>query len=111
MDIPVAGDWLGDGKTRIGIYRPAVNLWYIDFNGDGKWNDTLTDRRWGPFGFATDQQVVADWIGDGKAKIGVFRPSNQRWYLDAEGNGGWNTGDLVRGPFGLVTDKAVTGAW
>ena len=62
------------------------------------------------FGVATDQQVVGDWTGDGRAKIGVFRPSTQRWYLDANGNGVWNPGiDLARGPFGLVADRAVAG--
>ncbi len=29
--------------------------------------------------------VVGDWNGDGKTKIGIFR--NGTWYLDADGNG------------------------
>ncbi len=109
-DRPVAGDWSGTGKTKIGVYRPSNNRWYIDYTGDGKWNGVPTDKLWA-FGVATDQQVVGDWTGDGKAKPGVFRQSNGLWYLDADGNGVWNVGDLVRGPFGLATDKAVAGAW
>lgn len=107
-DRPVVGDWSGNGKTKIGVYRSSNNRWVIDYNGDGKVNAVPTDRVWA-FGVATDQQVVGDWTGDGKAKIGVFRAGT--WYLDANGNGAWNTGDLIRGPFGLATDKAVVGAW
>ena len=110
-DRAVVGDWSGNGKTKIGIYRASTNRWAIDYNGDGKWNSTPTDKVWA-FGAATDQQVVGDWTGDGKAKIGVFRPATGMWYLDANGNGVWNAGiDLIRGPFGLATDRPVAGAW
>lgn len=106
----MVGDWSGNGKTKIGVYRSINNRWYIDYSGDGKWNSSPTDKLW-TFGAATDQQVVGDWTGDGMAKIGVFRPGTGLWYLDASGNGGWNVGDFLRGPFGLATDKAVAGAW
>jgi hypothetical protein len=109
-DRPVAGDWSGNGTTKIGVYRPSNNRWIIDYNGNGTQDAVPTDKVWA-FGLATDQQVVGDWGGDGKAKIGIFRPSNGMWYLDANGNGAWNTGDLIRGPFGVATDKAISGAW
>jgi hypothetical protein len=93
------------------VYRPSENRWYIDYNGNGQWNGTPKDKLW-TFGVATDRQVVGDWTGDGKTKIGFFRPSTQRWYLDANGNGVWNaSSDLLRGPFGAATDKPVVGAW
>jgi hypothetical protein len=56
--------------------------------------------------------VAGDWTGTGivkTTKIGVFRPSNGRWYLDFNNNGLMD--DLVRGPFGLSTDKPVVGDW
>jgi len=34
-----------------------------------------------PFGAAEDKPVSADYDGDGKADVGVFRPSNGSWYL------------------------------
>ncbi len=33
------------------------------------------------FGEATDKTVPADYDGDGKADVAVFRPSNGVWYL------------------------------
>jgi hypothetical protein len=111
-DKAVTGDWSGNGKTKIGVYRPSENRWYIDYNGNGQWDGTPTDKLWGPIGVNTDIPVVADWMGDGKAKIGMFRPGTGMWYLDANGNGVWNaSSDLLRGPFGLATDKPVAGAW
>ena len=44
-------------------------------------------------------------------RIGFFRPSNSRWYLDYNGNGvfDWGT-DLFLGPFGTqVGDKPIAG--
>ena len=33
-DIPVTGDWNGDGKDDIGIFRPGSGLWSLDSNGN-----------------------------------------------------------------------------
>ncbi len=110
-DRPMVGDWSGNGRTKIGVYRASTNRWIVDYNGDGIVNAVPTDKVWA-FGFATDQQVVGDWTGDGKSKIGVFRSSNGMWYLDANGDGAFITAtDLTRGPFGVATDKAVAGGW
>ena len=32
-DIPVVGDWNGDGKDEIGVYR-SPGRWYLDYNGN-----------------------------------------------------------------------------
>ncbi|HME10862.1 MAG TPA: protease pro-enzyme activation domain-containing protein, partial [Bryobacteraceae bacterium] len=34
-DIPITGDWNGDGNTKIGIYRPGNGLFILDTNGNG----------------------------------------------------------------------------
>jgi hypothetical protein len=28
-DLPIAGDYDGDGKTDIAVYRPGTGVWYI----------------------------------------------------------------------------------
>jgi hypothetical protein len=35
-DIPVMGDWNGDGEKEVGIYRHGA--WYLDYNGNGQWD-------------------------------------------------------------------------
>jgi len=78
-DLPVVGDWNGDGKTEIGIYQPITKKWYLDYNGNGAW-DTGTDKTY-QFGGTGDLPVVGDWNGDGKDEIGVYRSSTYLFYL------------------------------
>ena len=104
-DIPVVGDWNGDGFTEIGVFRNGV--WYLDMNGNGAF-DWPGDSAIG-FGMAGDIPVVGDWNGDGYAEIGVFR--NGVWYLDTNGNGVFEwPGDSAIG-FGMAEDIPVVGDW
>jgi PKD repeat protein len=110
-DVPVTGDWNGDGKSEIGIFRNNTRQWLLDYNGNGIWDGTPTDTLY-TFGLSTDAPVTGDWNGDGKSEIGVFRNSTQKWRLDSNGNGIWDgipTDRLYT--FGLSTDAPVTGDW
>ncbi|MEW6118085.1 MAG: hypothetical protein AB1553_14480 [Nitrospirota bacterium] len=104
-DIPVTGDWDGNGTKEIGVFRSGK--WYLDMNGNGVW-DPGADAVY-TFGMAGDKPVTGDWDGNGSTEIGVFRAG--KWYLDINGNGSWDAGiDLVY-TFGLSTDIPVTGDW
>ncbi len=110
-DIPVVGDWDGDGKTKVGIFRPSNGTWYLDTNGDGRFDNCVVDKCI-PWGGSTDIPVVGDWTGDGKTKIGIFRPSNGTWYLDTDGNGIFDNCVLDKCfPWGGSTDIPVVGDW
>ncbi len=106
-DIPVVGDWNGDGVDTIGVFRDGY--WYIDDNGNDQWDGDAGDIQFG-FGTASDIPVVGDWNGDGADTIGVFRDG--RWYLDVNGNGQWD-GDAVDQQFGFgaASDVPVVGKW
>ncbi len=106
-DIPVVGDWNGNGTGKIGIFRNGV--WYLDWNGDYAW-DATDAQHIGYFGQAGDIPVVGDWNGNGTGKIGIFR--NGVWYLDWNGDYAWDATDAQHiGYFGQAGDIPVVGDW
>lgn len=108
-DIPVTGDWDGDGDTEAGVFRSGS--WYIDLNSDGVNNDCPSTGCYRFGVVAGDIPVTGDWNGDGKTEIGVYR-SGGYWYLDGNGNGVFNTGIDPLYRMGVVAgDKPVTGDW
>jgi PKD repeat protein len=110
-DLPVAGDWDSDGMTEIGVFRPSTHMFYLDYNGNGVWDGAVTDRRY-VFGIAGDLPIAGDWTGDGRAEIGVFRPSTRQFYLDYNGNCAWDGAVTDRSyTFGITMDTPVVGDW
>ena len=106
-DIPVTGDWNGDGITEIGVFRNGA--WYFDLNGNNVWDGTPTDALI-RFGILGDIPVTGDWNGDGTTEIGVFR--NAKWYLDLNGNKAWDGTPIdALFNFGNSSDIPVTGDW
>ena len=108
-DLPVTGDWNGDGKTEIGNYK-GNGVWALDYNGNGVWDGAGTDKLF-TFGSSADQPVTGDWNGDGKTEIGNYK-GNGVWALDYNGNGVWDgTGADKIINFGIAGDLPVTGDW
>jgi hypothetical protein len=89
-DFPVAGDWNGGSKTKIGVFRPSTGRWQLDFDGDGRSETCRQDRCIKSFGGSEDRPVAGDWNNTGIAQIGVYRPSSGQWFLDFNGNGKWD---------------------
>jgi hypothetical protein len=89
-DLPVSGDWNGTGTSNIGIFRPATGEWFLDFNGDGQWKNCKFDKCLKSFGEVGDRPITADWTGDGRAKVGLYRPATGEWFLDLNDNGKWD---------------------
>jgi PKD repeat protein len=110
-DIPIAGDWNGDGRTEIGVYRNSTHRFMLDYNGNGIWDGVPDDREY-IYGISNDTPVVGDWNGDGRTKIGIFRHTTHRFLLDYNGNGTWDdTPTDVRINFGTYDDIPVSGDW
>lgn len=105
-DVPLAGDWDGDGVSEIGVFS-GEGLWRLDTNGDGTW-DPGVDAEF-TYGMAGDVPVSGDWNGDGRTDVGVFRGSGM-WLLDTNGNHVLDAGDAAF-TFGLAGDVPVTGDW
>jgi len=79
-DKPVPGDYDGDGKTDFAIFRPdAANhlgSWYILYSASNAW----TQIQWG-HDSDIDNLTPADFDGDGRTDIALWRPANGGWYI------------------------------
>ncbi|MEO3747882.1 VCBS repeat-containing protein, partial [Plantactinospora sp. B5E13] len=103
-DIPISGDWNGDGTDTVGVFRPSNSTWYLRDTNSG---DATTIFKFG-HGASGDIPVAGDWNNDGKDTVGVFRPSNSTWYLT-------NTTTTLHHEFkfghGASGDIPVAGDW
>jgi hypothetical protein len=108
-DAPVVGDWTGDGKAKVGIYRASTGTWFLDANNNGILDAGDLTYQFG--GVAGDTPFVGDWNGLGKSCIGLFR-QGFFWVLDLDCNGSFDGTKDAAFPFGgLGGDVPVVGAW
>lgn len=88
----VAGDFSGDQRTDIAVFRPSTGMWYLR---------GVATTHWGGEG---DIPVHGDFDGDGIADIALFRQSTGTWYIINSSSG---TG--VAFTFGRWGDVPVPG--
>jgi hypothetical protein len=104
-DIPVTGDWNGDGKTENGVVRNVNGLlyWYRSYF------DGITHGAPLQYGVAGDIPITGDWNGDGVTDNGVVRDVSGalKWYRSFFD--GITHGTILS--YGVTGDIPVTGDW
>jgi subtilisin family serine protease len=153
-DLPVVGDWNGDGVDTIGVYRnstgffflsdsntsPAVNYSPLFGNpGDtpfaGKWTADMThdgigvyrnsngilyqrkaltggfDDFFAVYGNPGDKGFAGDWDANGFDSVGIYRSSNQTWFLSNNSTPSGITFSDISFVLDIASALPVVGDW
>ncbi|MFQ3589312.1 MAG: IPT/TIG domain-containing protein, partial [Chloracidobacterium sp.] len=98
-DRPVVGDWDGDGKSTVALFR---NGQFLIRNANAVAAPVITV----PFGQTGDAPLAGDWTGKGFDSIGVFR---RGLFLLRNANTAGSPDIIVN--YGLPTDLPIVGDW
>lgn len=101
-DSPVSGDWDGDGKADVAVYRNGATAGaqsFFFYRPSGTAGVNFLTVYWGING---DQPARGDFDGDGRIDAAVFRPSNGVWYVRQSSNG-----QLAVQNWGIAGDRVV----
>lgn len=103
-DLPVAGDWDGNGTDTPGVFRPSTGQWLLTNSTSANPPVNITFN----FGQAGDKPLAGDWNGDGIDTVGLYRSSISSFILSNTFNG---TIDVPIFLFGSLGSVAFTGDW
>jgi len=99
-DMPLIGDFDGDGRTDLTVWRAIEGNWYwLTSSSNYIGTHSFT------FGGLGDKPFLGDFDGDGRADIAVYRPSTGTWFwLTATGAFGQRLFGGGGGDVPLLTD-------
>lgn len=96
-DVPLAGNVVGDRRADLVVFRRTdVPAFYV--RREPKADKVIK------FGTSSDQPVLGDWDGDGKANPGVRNPDSRTFKLKARSK-------ISQVRFGGRADLAIAGDW
>jgi hypothetical protein len=79
-DIPVPGDYNGDGNIQLAVWRPTDGYWYIQDGSPQNYYDPADYHRF-QWGLDGDIPVPGDYSGNGYYQLAVWRPTEANWYI------------------------------
>jgi len=78
-DTPMVGDIDGDGKGDLIVWRPTDGTWYWLNSSNGYNASAAGSVQWGVASVG-DRPMLADFDGDGRQDIAVWRGSTGEWF-------------------------------
>ena len=106
-DLPVTGDWDGNGTDDIGVFRPGAGQFQLRVPTARGFVTVVLN-----FGQNGDLPVAGDWNGDGTDTVGVFTPSTGQWRLTNGPNLDNTTPPVIlQFTFGVNGDTPIAGDW
>ena len=99
------GDFDGDGRTDLVVYRPDDGGWFINPSAQNFSPGSFSFFSWG---LSTDIPLRADFDGDGTSDVVVYRPSQGGWYIRYS-SAGYSTNAWAYYEWGLATDVPIVG--
>jgi hypothetical protein len=109
--LPVSGDWMGDGNTQLGLYDARSGHFFVDANGNRRWDGPAGDLSAVFVSGTGFLPVVGDWNADGRTELGVYQEGSGTWFVDMDGDGRWQQEHDLSFAFGCATCLPMSGDW
>ncbi len=97
----ISGDWDGDGKADLAVYRPDANggQSYFFYRPSSQSGVDFVTLYWG---IAGDTPIFGDFDGDRKLDATVYRPGENAFYVRRSSDG-----TMLRQQWGIAADDAI----